>query len=97
MNEILLRPETYLGRHPKIKGFADGKADLSRIEVGMQPLIRDGTGAIPFVLGECSLLPGKENKTQWMVSGQLQRYDLNDFASVFLIYGDGSCPEKAGA
>lgn len=97
INEVLLRPETYLGKHPKIKGYADGKADLSRLEVGMQPLIRDGTGAIPFVLGECNLLPEKENKTQWMVSGQLQRYDLNDFATVFLIYGDGSCPKKAAA
>jgi hypothetical protein len=97
INEILLHPETYLGRHPRIKGYADGKADLSRIEVGMQPLIRDGTGAIPFVQSECNLLPGVENKTQWIVSGQLQRYDLSDFSSVFLIYGDGSCPEKAAA
>lgn len=97
INEILLHPETYLGRHPKIKGYVDGKADLSRIEVGMQPLVRDGTGAIPFVQGKCNLLPGVENKTQWLVSGQLQRYDLNDFSSVFLIYGDGSCPEKTFA
>jgi hypothetical protein len=95
INEILLHPDTYLGRHPKIKGYADGKADLSRLEIGMQPLIRDGTGAIPFVQSECNLLPGVENRTQWIVSGQLQRYDLFDFSSVFLIYGDGSCPEKA--
>jgi hypothetical protein len=97
IGEMLTHWETYLGKHPRIKGYANTTFDLTTIEAGMQPVFRDDTGMIPYVLGYCPPLPTGENDTQWMARGLLEKYDATKNTSVFVIQRDEDCPVKVAA
>jgi len=93
IGEIIAHWETYLGMHPKIKGYVDATQDLTLIEEGNQPLFRDETGTIPFVMENCPSLSLEENNTQWIAAGQLQMYS-NATKSILLMFRDDACPER---
>ena len=97
IGEMLSHWETYLGKHPWIKGYANTTQNLTRIEAGMQPVFRDETGAIPYVQEYCPPLATGENDTKWMARGLLEKYDVTTNSSVFVMQRDDACPEKVAA
>lgn len=103
VGEISSHLQTYLGRHLAIRGWVDGYRDLSLVDGGVQPVLRDKTGSIALVLGSCPSLKAEGltaeessttvgNRTLWLVEGQLQRYILADRYSILVLRADGPCP-----
>jgi hypothetical protein len=60
----------------------------------MQPIFRDETGAIPYILGYCLPLSTEENDTQWMARGLIEKYDATKNTRIFVIQRDGVCPVR---
>lgn len=96
ISEIISHRQTYLGKHITIRGRIEDYCDLSLIDEGMQPVLRDGTGSIPLVLKGCPALP-EDSSTQWLAEGQLQRYSLKGMYSGMLLRADGLCPQPPSA